>query len=231
MASPKKLASRADLERMEGLRIPAAVHTLASFRRWSQSDRFPDRGRIDFLNGDVDFDMSPEDLYTHGAVKTAVAAALHGLVAEGDLGHVFVDGARVTAPAAELSAEPDLVVILWEALESGRARHVPGKTEGRVAEIEGAPDLVVEIVSDGSVRKDTERLPRLYALAGIPELWRIDARGADLRFEILTLDGAEYRRVGPEKDGWVPSPALGERFRLTRQPARHGTWRYRLESR
>jgi Uma2 family endonuclease len=207
-----------------------AVRTLASFRRWCQSDRFPDRGRIDYLDGDIDVDMSPEDLYTHGAVKAALAAALHDLVAEEDLGHVFVDGARVTSPTAELSAEPDLVVVLWPSLDTGRARHVPGKTAGRVAEIEGAPDLVVEIVSDGSVRKDTDRLPRLYALAGIPELWRIDARGADLQFEILTLDAGRFRKLEPDGEGWTPSPVLGRRFRLLRRSARHATWRYRLES-
>jgi Uma2 family endonuclease len=213
----------------EGLRIPAAVHTLAAFRRWAESDRFPDRGRIDYLDGDLEVDMSPEDLYTHGAVKTAVAATLHKIVAEGDLGHVFVDRARVTSPEAELSAEPDLVVVLWESLDTGRARHVPGRSAGRVAEIEGAPDLVVEIVSDGSVRKDTDRLPRLYAGADIPELWRIDARGADVRFEILTLDGDSYRSVPSGGEGWTASPALGLRFRLTRKPARHATWRYRLD--
>jgi Uma2 family endonuclease len=214
----------------EGLRIPAAVHSLTAFRRWAQSDRFPARGRIDYLEGEVEVDISPEDLYTHGAVKVAVTAALHDIVAEGDLGHVFVDGARVTSPQAELSAEPDVVAILWESLDTGRARHVPGRTEGRVAEIEGAPDLVVEIVSDGSVRKDHERLPVLYARAGIPELWRIDARGSELSFEILSLAGTEYRRVEADHDGWIPSAILGLRFRLTRRMARHSTWRYRLES-
>jgi Uma2 family endonuclease len=33
-----------------------------------------------------------------------------------------------------------------------------------------APDLIVEIVSDSSTRKDEERLPPLYARAGIHEL-------------------------------------------------------------
>jgi Uma2 family endonuclease len=214
-----------------GFRIPAAAHALSSFRNWASSDRFPDRGRIDYLEGDVEVDMSPEDLYTHGAVKTAVAAELHAAVASGDLGHVFVDRARVTAPEAGLSVEPDVVVVLWESLEVGRVRHVPasGKGPGRFAEIEGAPDLIVEIVSDGSVRKDTERLPLLYARAGVRELWRIDARGQRLLFEVLAWTSAGYQAVPPDADGRVLSPVLAARFRLTREPARYATWRYRLE--
>jgi len=214
----------------EDLRIPAAVHTLAAFRRWAQSDRFPEQGRIDYLEGDVDVDMSPEDLYTHGVVKAAVSVTLHAIVAEGDLGHIFIDRARVTSPDAELSVEPDVVVVLWGSLDTGRVLQVPGKTEGRFVELEGAPDLVVEIVSDGSVGKDTKRLPPLYALAGIPELWRIDARGAEVRLEILSLESSGTYNLQPANpEGWTLSPVLGLRFRLLREPARHSSWRYRLE--
>ncbi len=41
-----------------------------------------------------------------------------------------------------------------------------GHDAGRYVELEGAPDLVVEIVSDSSVAKDTQRLPPRYAAAG-----------------------------------------------------------------
>jgi len=109
--------------------------------------------------------MSPEDLHTHGTVKVAFASALHTLVADSDQGEVFVDRTRVVSRFAALSVEPDDVVVLWESLRSGRVRYVPSDTE-----IEGAPDVIVEVVSDGSIRKDTQRLPPLYSRAGIPEL-------------------------------------------------------------
>ena len=99
----------------------------------------------------------------------------------------------------------------------------------RYSEIDGSPDLLVEIVSDGSERKDTERLPRLYAAAGVPELWIVDARGGDLRFQILTLREGRYLAVGADPQGWLPSPVLDARFRLVRQRTRLSTWRYRLE--
>ena len=95
--------------------------------------------------------------------------------------------------------------------------------------MEGAPDVVVEILSDSSVRKDLIRLPPLYAAAGVPELWRVDARKERLRFEILTLERDGYVRVKPDAQGWTRSPRLGRRFRLVRHPARPGRGGYRLE--
>lgn len=215
----------------EDLRVPASVHEIESFRRWALSDRFPERGRIDFLAGDVEIDISPEDLFTHGAVKTAVAASLHLLIAEADLGHVFVDRARITSPEVGLSAEPDVVVVLWRSLEAGRCRLVPSakRAKGRFTEIEGGPDVMVEIVSDGSERKDLERLPPLYAQAKVGELWRIDARGAELTFAIFPFADGEIREAPVGAEGWIESSRLGRRFRLRREPGRLESWRYRLE--
>lgn len=217
----------------EHLRVPAEAHDLAAFRRWALSDEFPESGRIDFLGGDVEVDMSPVDLHTHGRVKVAVSRVLDELVEAADLGEVFVDRSRVTSPVAALSAEPDVVVVLWESLQNGRVRYVPDPRarQDRSREIEGAPDLVVEVVSDSSVGKDTHRLPRLYAAAGVRELWLIDARGAELTFGVRRLEGSEYREVEASAEGWSLSGVLGEVFRLTRERTRLGTWRYRLEHR
>src|ERR1700733_12956080 len=156
----------------DSLQIPGQARDLAGFRAWAVSPRFPERGRIDFLAGDLEVDMSPEDLLTHGLVKTEIAAVLQFLVARRGLGEVYIDRARISSPAADLSVEPDIVVVLWEALDSGRLCYIPaasGKPR-RYIEMEGAPDLVVEILSDSSVRKDLVRLPPLYAAAGVPEI-------------------------------------------------------------
>src|ERR1700676_5626582 len=107
----------------EDVRIPGDVHALEAFRRWSHGDQFPERGRIDYLQGDIEVDLSPEDLYTHGTVKVAIASRLHGLVAEQDRGYVFVDRARVVSPTASLSVEPDVVVVLGESLHAGPIGH------------------------------------------------------------------------------------------------------------
>jgi Uma2 family endonuclease len=215
------------------LRVPTEAFTQEGFQAWVDSEDFPETGRIDFLAGDVEVEMSPEDLYTHGVVKTAFILTLGDLIVRTDLGDVFTDSTRITSRFAQLSAEPDVVAVFRETLASGRVRLVPSvsKDLGRYLAIEGAPDLVVEIVSDSSHKKDTERLPPLYAKAGIPELWLADARGTDLRFTIFTLDGSVYRPIPPAADGWIPSPHLGRSFRLIRYQSDPLPWRYVLEQR
>ncbi len=222
------MASPAAVIFEDQLHIPADVHDLARFRAWCHSPAFPDCGRIDYLAGDIEVDMSPEDLYTHGAAKTAIAALLHTLVADAELGMVFVDRARVTSPQAGLSVEPDVVVVLWRSLEAGRIREIPAAAHrpGRFVELEGPPDLVVEVVSDSSTRKDTERLPPLYAQAGVPELWLVDARGEGLGFEVRSLHSGAYRT---DAEGWAPSPVLDRSLRLRRRAMGEGRWRYWLE--
>ncbi len=144
----------------------------------------------------------------------------------------LTDRTRISNAKAALSAEPDVVVVFWDTLDSGRAREVPAASEkpGRYVELEGAPDLVVEILSDSSEEKDLKRLPRLYAEAAVPELWLIDARGKELRFEIHTLEAGRYRHLAPER-GWSRSVVLSAKFRLVRRRARGDRWSYRLKHR
>jgi Uma2 family endonuclease len=152
-------------------------------------------------------------------------------VVDAGLGEVYIDRARISNPGADLSVEPDVVVVFWETLDSGRLRYIPAASgePDRYIEMEGAPDLVVEIVSNSSERKDLVRLPPLYAAAGIPELWLVDVRKKAIRFEIRSLGPDGYETVDPGVEGWRSSPRLGRRFRLARQEMRPGRWIYRLE--
>jgi len=226
------MASRATVILDQDLRIPAEVaYTLEGFRRWSQGEDFPERGRIDYLDGEVEVDLSPEDLYTHGVAKTEIAAELHALVKKTGRGNVFVDCTRIVSPLAQLSVEPDVVVVLWESLESGRVREVPAASRGedRYVELAGAPDLIVEVVSDSSVRKDNERLPGFYARAGVPELWIVDARRESLLFEIHRLGADGYEVLPADGEGFIPSPVLDRRCRLRRFRGPMGRWTYELD--
>jgi Uma2 family endonuclease len=216
----------------QNLRIPKDAFTYDGFQRWVESDAFPETGRIDYLRGDVEIDMSPEDLHTHGVPKAAIAAALHHLIA-GRSGEVFVDSTRVTSRFVGLSVEPDVVVVLWETLKSGRVRYVPAAVlqADRYSGIEGAPDVVVEVVSDGSQNKDLKRLPPLYAQAGIPELWLVDSRRSKVKFQIQVLQEGQYVPAQPDAEGWTPSPRLDLFFRLIRSRTPVSTWHYVLEHR
>lgn len=209
--------------------VPAAAHTLAGFRAWATSDDFPERGRISFLDQEIFIDMSPEELETHSMVKAEMGYALLGLNKKSKRGRFFPDGTLVTNVAANLSTEPDATFATWESLESGRVRLVPREgEEGQYIELEGTPDWVLEIVSKSSVRKDTKRLRERYHRAGIAEYWLIDARGADIVFQVLVRGETDYT-TSTGRGGWQASPVFGRRFRLVRRRGRLNLWEYTLE--
>jgi Uma2 family endonuclease len=206
---------------------------LAEFRRWALSDGFPQRGRIDYLGGRIEVDMSPEDFFCHGTLKGEIYGVLYQLVKHGQLGYLVTDSTRVSSPEAELSAEPDIVFVAHETLNTGRARLVPKSTSGpgRYVELEGGPDMVAEVVSDRSVTKDTQRLPRAYFAAGVRELWLADARGQQLRFQIQRRGAAEYENVQPDGDGFQQSTVFGCSFRLDGRRDDQGHWSFDLQVR
>lgn len=214
----------------DGIRIPDGLTNLARFRRWVHSPRFPEKGRIDWLAGEVEVDLTAENLDRHGTMKSAFAGDLRGVVETTDRGIVLVDSSRLSSPTADLSAEPDVLVVFFESIETGRVRLVPaaGDEQGYV-EVEGAADLVVECVSRSSVEKDLTRLPRLYHRAGVREYWVADARGGAPVLTIFEHAPRRYRRVSPDRKGWLASKVLGLRVRLVALPPRAGLVRYRVE--
>lgn len=54
--------------------------------------------------------------------------------------------------------------------------------------IEGAPDLVVEILSPGSRRRDKRLKMRAYEAHGVPEYWIIDPDARTLEQYVLSID-------------------------------------------
>jgi Uma2 family endonuclease len=121
---------------------------------------------------------------------------------------------RVKHPEADLSAVPDGVFILHETFQTMRAALVQG-TEGEDVRVEGAPDMVLEVISTSSVRKDPQRLRQLYWGAGVREYWLVDARQGPPRLEVLRHTAKGYVETRPQR-GWVKSAAFGKSFRLTR---------------
>ncbi|MHB8973865.1 MAG: Uma2 family endonuclease [Pirellulaceae bacterium] len=215
----------------EQIEIPF-FHSLAEFRRWTASADFPDKVRIDYIAGRVEVDMSPEDLFTHGNLKTKLIVVLGTLLEETDLGNIFSDCTRVTCPDADLSAEPDIVVVFHESLQSNRVRLVANASgeRDRYVELQGAPELVVEIVSESSVTKDTQRLPDAYWRAGISEFWLADARGGELLFHIHRRGPTGYEPVPLDSEGFQYSDTFHTSFRLARhRHPRTGHWAYDLE--
>jgi Uma2 family endonuclease len=211
------------------IHIPISAGTHAGFRAWVTSDKFPEKLRASFLNGEIVIDMSPEELETHNKVKGEIYGALRNLVRELDLGELYFDRALVTNPATGLSTEPDGTFVSWASYETDQIRLVPRTNRPeQYIELEGTPDWVLEVVSQSSVQKDTEVLRDLYHRSGVPEYWLIDARFDEVSFQILRRRRDRYVAVKP-RDGWHRSTVFGRSFRLERRKNRLGRWRYTLD--
>jgi Uma2 family endonuclease len=89
---------------------------------------------------------------------------------------------------------------------------IEGAQEGYV-ELEGTPDMTLEIVSASSVEKDTDILRNDYWRAGISEYWLADARGERPRFDILRYTSRGYVPTRKQA-GWIKSAVFGKSFRL-----------------
>ncbi len=91
----------------EVVHIPSSVVDLDTFRRWAQSDEFPEVGRICYLHGEVWVDMSKEQVFSHNQVKNEFNLVVGGLVKAGRLGRYFPDGRLLSNADADVSSTPD----------------------------------------------------------------------------------------------------------------------------
>lgn len=90
---------------------------------------------------------------------------------------------------------PDLLFVSQARREILRRHHV-----------EGAPDLVVEIVSPESLARDWREKYLEYEKAGVKEYWVIDPMAQHVELYVHSGPGG-YKRV-PEKDGTLTSSVL-----------------------
>ena len=176
--------------------------------------------------------MSPEDLFTHGTVKTHIVSILAQIVDADDLGHLFTDRTRIVHRGANMSVEPDIVFVRHESIDEGHVKLVPKASADpdRYVEMEGVVDLVVEIVSDSSSIKDTQRLRDAYANAEIPEYWIVDARNASIQFVVLELREGTYYESLTDEHGFHLSTLFSRKFQLNRHRGRGNRWKYQLTS-
>jgi len=94
-------------------------------------------------------------------------------------GRVFAPGTTVTLPSGDL-VYPD-VVYLRKPLQV---------TDG----IQGAPDLIVQILHNSSPEGERVLKRILYEQNGVDEYWILDAMGSCI--EVFALEGAAYRAHG-----------------------------------
>lgn len=128
--------------------------------------------RAEFIDGEVIL-HSPTSI-KHGSISVFILKLIGLYVDKHDLGSLWSDNIQVRLRPG-LRRVPDLIFVAKE-----------NKVKITETEIDGAPDLVVEIVSADSVDRDWRDKYHEYEKAKVKEYWVIDPNNK--RFEIYCLN-------------------------------------------
>ena len=168
-----------------------AVRRTVRFRAediWETPD---DGNRYEVIDGDLYLTPPPVVIHQRGGGR------LYGYIwrylDEHPIGEVFMAPIGVTLDASN-GLQPDIV-------------YVSNERRGIIKErgIEGAPDLVVEVLSRSTEARDRGVKLRRYAAAGVTHYWLLAPRTASL--ETYALADAGYETAATYGPGCVFSPA------------------------
>lgn len=120
----------------------------------------PEGERYELLDGELALVASPNEEHQLASVK--LVSLMYPYVTARDLGWVFHAPFDIVFSDSEV-VQPDLMFI------SKEREHIRS-----AANVRGAPDLVVEILSPSSSRRDWKYKRGLYAKYGVREYWIVD---------------------------------------------------------
>ena len=132
---------------------------------WTRKDldRLPDDGnRYEVLDGELL--VTPAPSVGHQAIVQWLAARLFPFVLANELGTLDFPRSVIVKGGSEV--EPDLMV--RPLLRGGSWEQAP------------LPVLVVEVISEGTRRRDLVKKSAFYMRTGIPEYWAVDRRGRSI---------------------------------------------------
>ena len=162
---------------------PSKHYTYADYLSWRLKDR------IELIMGRI-FKMSPAPSAEHQQIVSALHGNIYPYLKKKTC-KIFPAPFDVVLPSAsgnlDTVVQPDIVVIcdLSKINEKGCM---------------GAPDLVVEVVSKGSIKKDLHEKFALYEQSGIKEYWLV--LPAERSLIIFTLDEkGKYQAAKPVTKG------------------------------
>ena len=154
----------------------------------------PDDQRYELLDGELI--MAPASNLGHQRIGTQLGWRLAQFVAERGRGEVFFAPCDVVLSNTDV-VQPDLLFVSHE-----RAHLLLGG-----ANVLGAPDLVVEILSPSTAGRDRTLKRGLYAKHGVREYWLVDPDARTVT--VLRLDGGAFEVVGLYGEGQtMTSPTL-----------------------
>lgn len=146
---------------------------------------FPDNGkRYQIIDGEVY--MTPAPVPYHQKILWKLAELLGRFVKEDNLGEVFIAPCDVLLSDVDI-VQPDIFFISTEKLAIIQDKY-----------IEGAPNLVIEILSPYTQKLDRITKKRLYESYKVAEYWIVDTDKKTL--EVLSLKGSSYKTMGVYKE-------------------------------
>ncbi|MBI3847644.1 MAG: Uma2 family endonuclease [Planctomycetes bacterium] len=159
---------------------------------WTYDDYrdLPDDGkRYEIIRGKLI--VSPAPRSKHQYVVNALTFHLHAFVRERNLGLVFGPAPDVVL-AKDSVVQPDILFV------SNERKHV-----FRRGVVKGAPDFVVEVLSESTRGRDTNAKRGLYAEHGVREYWLVDPVAE--RIEIYALEGTSLVKKAEITEGHAAS--------------------------
>jgi len=171
----------------------------------SDFERLPDDGnRYEILDGELA--MTPSPTTRHQKISRRLHFLLYQVLELTGRGEVYYAPMDVVLDPHTVVA-PDIFFVSAERAEIIEAKN-----------IQGAPDLVVEILSPGTRRRDVITKARLYARFGVPHYWLVDPDIDRIEFMALragafvTLLQANAPDIARPEDFEGVVIALGELF-------------------
>ena len=152
----------------------------------------PEQDRRELIEGD--FYLNPVPNPRHQLILGNLTAALWGYVKENALGEVLFAPVDVVFSDEDV-VQPDILFVSEEKREI--------LTE---ANITGAPDLIIEILSPSTADRDQNLKMSLYSRAGVREYWIVDPTDETVR--VLELGSKGYEVDKTYTAGKVPSSVL-----------------------
>ena len=131
----------------------------------------PDEERYELLNGALL--KSPTPNTAHQSVQAELGWRMARFIREGGLGRLFFAPTDVVLSRTDV-VQPDLLFI-----SSARVDIITP------ANIQGAPDLIVEIHSDSTAERDKSFKRQLYANFDVKEYWLVDPEPATVSVLLL----------------------------------------------
>jgi len=164
---------------------PRERYTWPQPGEWTYEDylRLPDDGkRYEIIWGVLYVTNAPNSLHQFTVLQ--IARRLSDFVEKGQRGIVLIAPFEVHLPGIARPVQPDLLFVAGDRLKLGDPY------------FEGAPDLVVEVLSPGTMRKDRTIKFDAYEAAGVREYWVADPKTRSVEVYSLPEGGREYVLLG-----------------------------------